>query len=218
MGERDHGQGRVFHISVKASHAWLLENNLRNDRVRERISDEIISNAQEVGNGINGQGWTEILNNVKHTEPNWRSHRGKWAIYKTIAIPAGMVGRTAGWDMHAPEMAYISTFHMLTPIADRITFLEESLAAADSRRFKSEAERDATLASERNEAQRFRGYREELTESLDEYATQHGFEAGKRKVLEALLSATAALRNKMLAFLQSGEIDKAVALLERRRR
>lgn len=211
---------REFHISPKAPRDWLMsQRNWSKFQTRVRVADDIIANARELENGVD---WHEILSTHTIAIAVGKRYTGKLAIVHSISSTVGSVAARMEWDMHSPEIVYMSGYHFFWGLGKDIDHLNTRIATAQERSFVSEEAKQATLKREIEDASRLGSFRKRLGESLDAFADQK-FPAENRDAYLEILKELIYLphrriyheRYDVFELLKRSDIQGAASILNR---
>lgn len=210
-------KARSFVISNKTSNSWLVEQRgLRQSSAMSRIAGDIIDNACELEGGIN---WDEILKRVSWlTYTGGETLHGQSAIANSVSVTLALVAARMGWDMHSPEVVYISGFYFLKFITKRTEILETNLVNAPTRKFISEEKKGETIGKEQDERDNLVVSKERLGESLGEYAKQTlPQDPAYLEILQQLIYIEPKMRETVIELLQKREIESAATFLKNKK-
>lgn len=209
---------RTFHITPKTPHETLAKVELwtRYYNPRLMVARDMLANAKELEDGVV---WPEIQDQIIAISGKRRYHSTD-ALARSVAGSLGSVASYMGWDMHSPEVVYMSTYHIMFTLGKRVQGLNERLALADERQFISDELRQKTLAKEKADAGRLGAFEKRIRQSLQEYAQQFLPPDDRYlQVLQSLLYSshigiTVKQRNKIMDYIKQGNIDQAYAVIE----
>lgn len=209
---------KTFQISPKSSREWLVAVSSWADYMdRVRVAEDMVTNARELEGGVD---WGEILGRTFAIVDRSRRYTGKVAIVYSIAGTVGSVASNMGWNMHSPEIVYMSGYHFFWGLGKDIDNINKRLAVAEERTFDSQEAKEKTFQKEQQDVGRLGTFRQRLGESLDLYARQ-SFPAEDLdqylEILRGLLYAghnqLGQKRHSIFNFLKSGQIREAHATL-----
>lgn len=208
---------REFQISPKSTNAWLQTNKGRTSdlyNVRMQVARDILTNAYELEGRVN---WTEIKKD--HLKTTTSKARGEAALAMSVASTVASIARYMGWDMHSPEVVYMSGSHIHWSLGEDLDALNARIYD-DKRKFSDEAKKEVTLSEERKKAARIAVYRSRIGESLGEFARQK-LPQGEEylKLLQRFVyldggQISLHVRQKGLDLLKEGKITQAAAILQ----
>lgn len=201
---------KIFNISEKTTHK-VLASSLGS---RGQITNDIVQNAMELVPDID---WILVLSYIEDKDTYGRIRsRNKSAIANSIALPISSVATHMGWDMHSPEVVYMSSFHPLKFISQRLTKLEE--LSKSNRVFLTDEQREIKLQKEREEVSVLTPIWKKLKWSLEEYARQNlPDDSIYLRILENLSYLGKSMRTrkkeKIYDLLKEGKLAEAASFL-----
>jgi len=214
-------QPRVFAISSKTPHQWLASESSKGVTFRNRVAGDIILNARELEPRID---WQEVVNCAYAVVMGRERHIGKTGIADSITESMGTVAANMGWNMDAPKVVYMSGYHFLWILGDKLDSLNKRLQSAAEITFLTEEAKEETLKKEKQTAGRLGIFHQRLGESLSVYARMNLPEEKFESYLEVLrsLSYLSRLkmsneRSKILKLVKAGSIEEASVIIARRK-
>lgn len=216
MVDREPRRRREFHISPKSTHEWLQDAPIRNFDTLRQIAGDMLTNVRELEGRVD---WSEISRQIKGSR---NTHMyGKEAVAIMVAPTVGSVARHMGWDMHSPEVVYMSGFHPYWILGKELSVMRGNIEDYEqgSRRYKDEEKGREIIKKERATVARLATFRSRLGESLNEFTRQ---QIPQGEVYVGILQNIPYLtgsklarsqRTKGLDLLKQGEIDAAAAIL-----
>ena len=203
-----------FNISTKSTHEWLTDHKMKlsTNTVRNQITNDIYENARELNSEID---WSFVLDHVRAQRPGAGIVRGVPAITHLLSRSIGSHAERMGWDMHSPEIVYMSGYFFYQALNKEFDRLEEQIRASDEgkRKFLTSEARETKIQQERDEAEKINTFKQRLDESLKAYSQHNGLiDAKHLVVLQALLSIRYAehkKRDQLIKLLKNGDIEGA---------
>lgn len=119
-----------FYITPKTLHRTLLTHKdwrSRSSDLSNLLAGDIIKNAQELL-GQDEVDWDLILRNTR-LDYSWRVYTGRQAMRFSIAGTLGWMASRVGWDMHSPEVVYMSGYYFVHESGKAINQLNQVLQA-----------------------------------------------------------------------------------------
>lgn len=212
---------REFHITEKTPHNWLAsQTSFLYYDVRRRIALDMVANARELTDAVN---WGVILDNVESRAKGTRGTRytGWRAIAESVAITVGVVAARMEWDMHSPQIVYMSGYHPAWVLGKKIDRLNQFLADVEegTKVFVGEKEKAATVQTVHGEIGMLGTFKSRIGEALTQYAQQN-LSGGEKhlEVLQALIYSPSrrigSARFAVFDALKREDYQEAYALVE----
>lgn len=211
---------RGFQISPKSSHDWIVEHGTTSgsSEYRQKLTEDIISNGVEIEQGVS---WHDVLSTVSWYERGIK-YTGKSAISHSLAPVLGGVAREMGWNMHTPQMVYMSVYVFLGSLGLKLKGINENITAimSGSSSFASEEVKQMRLKILNDEAGRFGVFMKRIRTSIEEYADGHlPDDENYRSVLQMLTRVGTRQVNKnsgrkAMTALKHGDTKTAYSILK----
>lgn len=208
----------TFSISPKTAHEWLVEQKRPGFDYAAQLKEDIIKNAMEIEKGVN---WGDVISSISWIRQGKR-HEGGAAIQQSVATTVGAIARVMGWNMHTPEVVYMSSYCIIHPLTTRIDALNKDIAAIENgtHRFPTDDAKTQKLTAEKQEAGKLGAFRKKLKDSTKAYAdTSLPQDDTYRAVLRMLIrtghDSTRTIRDKALRRLKNGNASEALEILQK---
>lgn len=208
---------RVFNISPKSTHQWMSAQELNYGDVRLKIADDILLNGRELEDGIN---WAVVEDCVRF-HSRGKTSTGRWALQRSGAVRFASIAVNMGWDMHSPEIVYMSGSHINWYVVNEANKSKQRVADVEEGRirFEDAEQTDLFKAQQMNRSGMLIGYASKFNESLVEYGRQ--FLPNSDGYLEVLKGMThlnrlgvTHERYELFELLKAGSFDQALVLLQ----
>lgn len=206
---------REFHISPKTPHEWLAGVNLGSSfDSKDRLAGDIILNVTELEPGID---WNDTLNNSTYVFQGRKLH-GKNIITFYLASKIGFAASRMGWDMHSPQVVYMSGYFFQSTFSSRLNQLKGQLEDFNrgERKFVSKETEYTALTKEAEETTKLGTDLEKISASLEEFKNQYLPENETYlKILQSFTRLPASYtKDKILNLLKGNKIQEASDLLD----
>ncbi len=201
-------------ITEKTLHEWLVAQNWSSDSTpRRKVAEDMKQNAEELTSEVD---WYEVWSHVT-AEVQKRTVNAVTALAFSVAPTVGRVASALEWDMHSPNVVYMSGYHAVWALGKDID--ELNVRAADSnRKFESVAQREEALQREKKTASRLAGFRERISNELTRFSKQNGIDEERQELLRGLLymgqqKVPPTTQKRILGYVKDGDIAKAISWL-----
>jgi hypothetical protein len=163
-----------FHITPKTSNQELGVILKNRRRVRETVAADIVQNARELLSVQADMIPTEAILESVRFDQGLSSERRTPTSAHTIASTIANSARHMGWDMHTPEIVYLSGFHLACGVISRVHFLVESLVGIEtgSIRFLTPEHKEEMVRTREDELQMLEVPARTVEEIVQDYARQ----------------------------------------------
>ncbi len=189
---------REFLISEKTPNRILATANWIKYPVKGRIAKDIFTNAIELAPTIDEKAVLNCL--VHYRRGSTRKETGIPALAYSVASTIGSTAAKMSWDMHSPEVVYMSGYHILWATGENIKNLE-SRGKTDTPEYKV-----------------IKICREDLGEAVFEYVDRYlSTTEDLLEILRALIYPRHSnIKNRIPTihkYLGLGDIDRALTIL-----
>jgi len=208
---------KAFNITTKSTNQWLLENRRGvTNEYADQLTSEIFQNARELTPQVN---WYDITSALVWSKEG-KIYRGIPAIKASVANVIGSIAGNMGWDMHAPEVVYMSSCAMIFLARRRLNYLNSDIDSinAGTHKFNNETDRDIKLKEETGEASKMATFIGRMSENTDAYASANlpddeNYTAVLRSLIHTGHSSATALRARALTAFKNGKFGEAREML-----
>lgn len=210
---------RVFNITPKTTNEWLKSHSSSSTQFKERVTADILKNGQEVGGNIS---WPAVFSSLRCVSLG-KVYTGEKATYNSISTTVGCAVAQMGWNMHTPDVVYMSGLYYAICTEQRAKQAYDQAVKIEtgSAKFTNEAAKERSLEENQNEVGLYGYTSSVLLGSLAEYVKQYklGDETYLRVLRNLLflgkLGIKNAARENLFWHIKSGQVAEALALMGR---